>query len=164
MPVMSPAYVKNIVRRGFSQLVDPGPDAKEQAQIWGFFESECAFCGRQLKKRAKEGHIDHLVSASGGGANHMGNRVLACAPCNEKEKRESHWEDFLKKKCQSQEDFEKRHKRIGDWIARNNTGDSCPPELKAAAAAAADEVNALFERKLVEIRGLISARRDMQRV
>ncbi|HJP58885.1 MAG TPA: HNH endonuclease [Gemmatimonadaceae bacterium] len=153
--------MKNIVRRGFSELVDPGPDAAEKAQIWAFFQSECAFCGRALKKGAKEGHIDHLLSASGGGANHLGNRLLACAPCNEKEKRESHWDTFLSLKCESPQRFQSRHRRIKDWIALHADADSCAADLQQPALAAADEVNAFLDQKPVEIRNLLKAGRSL---
>jgi len=156
MPVVSSAYVKNIVRRGFSQLVDPGPDAKAQAQIWEFFRSQCAFCGATLKKGAKEGHIDHLVSASGGGANHLGNRVLACAPCNEKEKRDAHWEHFLTTKARSPQELLERRSRILEWqTLHKEVIGSASPEVQAAALAAAAEVNGLFEKKVAEIRAMM---------
>jgi len=65
MPAVTTSYAKNIVRRAFSELVDPSPTRKEQAKIWDYFGDCCAYCGCPLRRGAKEGHIDHLVLGSG---------------------------------------------------------------------------------------------------
>ncbi len=86
MPAPTPGYVKNMIRRSLRETIDPSPTKKEETRIWDFFNSECAYCGKKLRKINKEGHIDHLVPSALGGANHISNRVLSCADCNEKEK------------------------------------------------------------------------------
>lgn len=159
MPVVSTAYVKNIIRRGFSQLVDPGPDAAQQLEIWRFFNSNCAYCGILVEKRRKEGHIDHLLSAAEGGANHISNRVLSCAPCNEKEKRDLPWEAFLRSKAPDEATYTARRSRILEWRDRTSghTG-GADPELVALASHAAAEVTAFFDQKVAEIRSRRGAR------
>ncbi|MBN2584088.1 MAG: HNH endonuclease [Planctomycetes bacterium] len=119
MPAITPAYVKNIIRRCFSEIVDPSPTKREVDAIWQHFDNCCAYCGKSLQRKVKEGHIDHLVSASRGGMNALGNRVLSCSSCNEMEKLDKPWEDFLKSKARSDADFMKRYKRIKDWQAAN---------------------------------------------
>src|SRR5688500_10881698 len=109
MPRVSTAYVKNIVRRGFSELVDPEPDAQGKTLIWTHFESACAYCGVSLNRSAREGRIDHAVSASDHGHNGLGNRVLACGPCNDDDKRNEHWETFLRRKCVDPDTHAQRH-------------------------------------------------------
>lgn len=64
MPAPTPAYVKNIIRRSLREVVDPSPSKAEVKQIWEFFDSKCVYCGKELHKEKKEGHIDHLVSSS----------------------------------------------------------------------------------------------------
>ena len=99
MPAVTTAYVKNIVRRGLSELVDPSPTKKDEDSIWRYFESTCAYCGTSLKRALGEGRIDHPEPASKGGANSIGNRVLACGVCNDKEKLDQPWEPFLRLKA-----------------------------------------------------------------
>lgn len=115
MPAVTTAYVKNIIRRGLRELVDPSPDRDAVASIWKFFDDRCAYCGKTLRKTNKEGHIDHLVSASKGGPNHISNRVLSCAACNETEKLDSNWDEFLKRKAGDPTTYEVRKKRILEW-------------------------------------------------
>lgn len=61
MPRISTAYVKNIVRRGFNELIDPDPTADQKALIWRHFAGECAYCGIALDRAGREGRIDHAV-------------------------------------------------------------------------------------------------------
>jgi hypothetical protein len=155
MASVSTAMAKNVIRRAFSQLVDPSPDKLATEQIWAHFESRCAYCGRQVTLGVKEGHIDHLESASVGGRNHLPNRVLACAPCNEKEKRDMHWEDFLRIKSTSEEEFAERHGRIMSWQQLNAVNSTIAGNaLIAAAAAAAEDVTTLLDSKVKELKAL----------
>jgi hypothetical protein len=66
-----------------------------------------------LTQGNRDAHIDHLV----GGSNVLGNLVLACRVCNGDEKRDEHWESFLRKKATDPETFEARRQHIRDWIA-----------------------------------------------
>jgi len=154
MPRVTTAYVKNIVRRGFNELIDPEPTSEERNHIWLFFDSCCAYCGQRLNREKQEGRIDHAVAASDEGHNGMANRVLACGPCNDHEKRNEPWESFLRRKNADDTVFAKRRGRILDWIELNK-GMTPPNELRQAAIAAAAEVNSLFDAKALAIKTLM---------
>jgi CRISPR/Cas system Type II protein with McrA/HNH and RuvC-like nuclease domain len=153
MSAVKPAYVKNVIRRGLSELVDPSPTRCERLAIWSYFQDCCAYCGQQLRRGSKEAHIDHLVPTSVGGANGMGNRVLSCASCNEKEKREQPWEEFLKSKVRSPEQYSTRRQRILDWQKEHPmvTGPD-HQKLIDLASEKANEISDLFEQSVDEIR------------
>lgn len=112
MPATKPGLVKNMIRRSLREIVDSSPTKKEERMIWDFFDSECAYCGKKLRKAHKEGHIDHLVS---GGSNDISNRVLSCAACNEKEKLDMPWEKFLSQKNPDKIIAHKRRDKILQW-------------------------------------------------
>lgn len=157
MPVTL-GFAKNVARRAFTQLIDPAPNKLQQRRIWEHFGHRCAYCAAPLDRARKEGHIDHLVSASGGGRNDLSNRVLACAPCNEKEKREMDWEEFLLAKVGDAGMRKERRDRILAWRdgAISIAND---PTLQAAVEAAGREVAELIDRKAKEIRALKAAMR-----
>jgi len=121
MPAPTPGYVKNMIRRSLREIVDPSPSKKEENRIWEFFNSRCAYCGKKLEKAYKEGHVDHLVSSALGGANHISNRVLSCATCNEKEKLDKPWEEFLAKKNPNKILGSKRKEKIIQWQRMNGS-------------------------------------------
>ena len=154
MPAISKSYAKNIIRRALRELVDPTPDKKEVQRVWDFFESRCAYCGAPLNRSKKEGHIDHVVSAAKDGPNHLSNRVLSCANCNEKEKRDSDWLAFLNIKASGM-DFKLRKAKIDEWLSVNTLKKRANENLLAEADAAANEVVNLFDLKANEI---VSAR------
>jgi len=89
-----------MIRRSLREIVDPSPTKEEEKKIWNFFNNECAYCGKPVRKLNKEWHIDHLFPASLGGANHISNRVLSCATCNEAEKLDGAWREFIIRKNQ----------------------------------------------------------------
>ena len=120
MPAQKPAYVKNVIKRSLREIVDPSPTEKDEQRIWAFFNSECAYCGKTLSKPHKEGHIDHLVSSALDGTNHISNRVLACATCNEKEKLDSPWEKFLTQKNRDKTTASRRREKILEWQGMHN--------------------------------------------
>ena len=74
---------------------------------------------------AKDAHIDHLDAGVGGGANHISNRVLACADCNEKEKRDIPWREFLRKTPLPIGVVDEREVRIRNWIVLMSAGRTC---------------------------------------
>lgn len=119
MPSATPGYTRNIIRRSLRELVDPSPTKKQVDQIWKYFKSTCAFCGRKLNRTNKDGHVDHLIPASGGGLNHMSNRVLACQHCNEKEKLDKDWKVFMKDKVSDSVIRKKRIDYILKWMTIN---------------------------------------------
>ncbi len=121
MGKMTPAQAKNAIRRALFGVVDPSPSASQVHRIWSFFDSSCAYCGKALVRGNRDAHIDHLLSSGLGGSNALQNRVLSCGPCNGDEKRDEHWEDFLRKKTSDAAIFAQRKKRIDDWAT------SCGP-------------------------------------
>ncbi len=146
MPAVTPSYVKNMIRRCFSEIVDPSPTKRGVEAIWRHFGGRCAYCNKALRREAKEGHIDHLVCASSGGANAVANRVLSCSTCNEKEKLDKPWEEFLKSKARSDAEFAERRQRILDWQTANPPGEgSAPQEALVFARAQAESVIVAFE-------------------
>jgi CRISPR/Cas system Type II protein with McrA/HNH and RuvC-like nuclease domain len=119
MPAPTPGYVKNMIHRSLREIVDPSPTKEDEERIWKFFDCECAYCGKPLRKLKKEGHIDHLFPASLGGTNHISNRVLSCATCNEAEKLDGAWQEFLLRKNQDPEVVRTRVARIHEWQKLN---------------------------------------------
>lgn len=152
MPALTSAQIKNFVRRSLRELVDPSPNKDAVTTIWAFFENRCAYCNCVLLRENKEGHIDHLVSASQAGANHISNRVLSCAKCNEKEKLDRDWREFLRSKAPADEDFRSREARILRWVESAAAAHPLDPALIAEAFAAASEVNELFDSRYKALR------------
>jgi hypothetical protein len=156
MPAITTAYVRNIIKRGLSEVVDSSPGKADVPLIWDHFDSTCAFCGKSLSREAREGRIDHLVAASQDGANATGNRVLACGPCNDEEKLDQQWEVFLRFKSESDSVFEERRQRITSWQELHPVSDQVThAQLRLAAAEKAQEVIACFDQKVRELQLLL---------
>ena len=156
MPAVTTAYVRNIIKRGLSELVDASPKKAHVGLVWAHFRSACAFCEKPLNRDAEEGRMDHLVAASQHGANAIGNRVLACGLCNDKEKLDQHWEDFLRLKSDSDAVFEARRQRIIEWQELNPIADHVShKQLRGAASEKALEVIAVFDQKVLELQALM---------
>jgi len=119
MPAPTPGYVKNMIRRSLREIIDPSPTKDDVEKIWRFFDSKCTYCGKPLNKLKKEGHIDHLFPASLDGPNHISNRVLSCAACNEAEKLDGDWQEFILRKNQDTEVVRTRVARIREWQKLN---------------------------------------------
>lgn len=153
----TPGYVKNIIRRSLREIVDPSPCKKDVQIIWEFFNSECAYCGKKLRKGHKEAHIDHLVSSSYGGANQLCNRVLSCATCNEKEKLDKPWEEFLAQKCSSKQIEAERKSKILQWQKKHKEyllGKDILSKIKSLA----DDVAVCYDEKVDQVRKLRNKR------
>ena len=114
MPVITNAYVKNIMNRRISEVLKPSPDAKEKKRIKVALGSECVFCGKTLGQAKGDTHFDHLVAASAGGSNSLSNIVIACSDCNI-EKTDHDWEHFLRSKCLDDQSFSVRRQIIVNW-------------------------------------------------
>ena len=153
MPAPTPGYVKNIIRRSLREIIDPSPIRKDEQIIWEFFNSKCAYCGKKLLKGHKEGHVDHLVSASCGGANLISNRVLSCAKCNETEKLDKPWEEFLAKKCSDKRIEAERKAKILQW---QKTHKECilGKDVISKIKSLADEATSYYDEKIRQARSL----------
>ncbi len=152
MPAPTPSYVKNIIKRSLREIVDPSPNKKDTQKIWEFFNSECAYCGKKIKEH-KEGHIDHLVSSSSGGSNYISNRVLSCASCNEKEKLDMPWENFLIQKNPNKNLLVKRKEKILHW-QKLHKKTSLNKATIDKIEKIGKEVAALYDKKIKMVRNL----------
>jgi hypothetical protein len=156
MPAVTTAYVRNIINRGLSELVDPSPAKNDLDAVWHHFNSSCAFCGAALNRAAEEGRLDHLLAASSGGPNSLGNRVLACGTCNDKEKLDQPWERFLRSKAESEVVFDLRKRRVVAWQNLHPIPDEARHRaLRAAASGKALEVIKIFDEKVIELKQLV---------
>ena len=117
MPRITPGLAKNIIRRGLRTVVDPEPTKTQVAELWEFFGSACAYCGNPLRKSQRQGHVDHLIPTSGGGTNHISNRVLSCGTCNGDERLDQPWLEFLSEKVKDQSLLSERRRRIEAWMS-----------------------------------------------
>jgi hypothetical protein len=115
MPAPTPGYVKNMIRRSLREIIDPSPSKEGEKKLWEFFQNECAYCGAPLQKSKKEGHIDHLLPSSIDGPNHISNRALSCARCNEAEKLDGEWHEFILRKNDNLDVARARIDRIRKW-------------------------------------------------
>jgi CRISPR/Cas system Type II protein with McrA/HNH and RuvC-like nuclease domain len=119
MPAPTPGYVKNMIRRSLLEIADPSPKKRDVIKIWEFLGSTYAYCDKALNRTAKQGHIDHLVPCSRGGSNHVSNRVLSCAKCNETEKLDAAWQEFILKKNPNLDVARLRVNKILEWCKIN---------------------------------------------
>jgi len=127
MSKLTPSQVKNLIRRGIRVLVDPEPEPIERKRVIAFFDHCCAYCGCTVE--TGKGDLDHLLSSSLGGRNHISNRVFSCKPCNAEQKRDKDWEIFLAEKHRDPAAFAAAHDKIKAWV--QSAGDIRPlkPEI-----------------------------------
>ncbi len=147
MPAPTPGYIKNMIRRSLREIVDPSPSKGDEERIWQFFNSECAYCGKPLNRAQKEGHIDHLVPSSLGGPNHVSNRVLSCATCNEAEKLDGVWEEFIVRKNPEPAILQGRVAKIHEWQQLNRKPTLDREKLREIESLS-DSVVAFYEDKV----------------
>lgn len=102
---------KNIMHRTIDELVDPAQKQMKKLLI-DYFESSCAYCGEVLGPKDKQ-CCDHADPTLG---NQIGNRVLACEECNDKEKLDTPWRAFLERKVTDDSLRQARVAKIEKWI------------------------------------------------
>lgn len=117
MPKDTPSMAKNKMRRSLLAIYDPPPSNTEVNQLWNYFESRCTYCGVEIERKSRTGHLDHLVSSPEGGRNNIHSHALSCARCNGDEKREEPWDSFLAKKAESSSGYNERKTKIENWLA-----------------------------------------------
>lgn len=154
MAATSISVAKNRMNRAVDSILDPWPVSKDP--IWTFFDSACAYCGLELARGDRRGHIDHATPGAG---NHLGNLVLACAACNGDEKLDMDWRPFLEQKVADAELRHGRAARIEEWQLLHPK-----PDLAASAEVAAieSELRAMahaFGAKCAELRAAVRAAR-----
>lgn len=149
---LTPSQIKNLMRRGLRLLVDPEPNAEEKRKCIEFFGHTCAYCGEAIEK--SHGDLDHLVPAALGGRNNISNRVFSCKPCNAKQKRDKHWEEFLKEKHGFGPSFDAMHQKILGWVAASG---AVPPMSDALLQVLEEEgakVTAAYDEACRKVRGV----------
>ncbi|WP_037429022.1 HNH endonuclease [Shewanella colwelliana] len=122
----TPSMAKNKIKRSLGAICDPHPSKKEEKALWEYFNSQCAYCGLEIEKGSRAGHLDHLVPSSEGGTNSIFNHALSCAKCNGDEKREEQWDSFLKKKAEDEVIYRLRKSHIEGWLQQAPTGMNDP--------------------------------------
>jgi hypothetical protein len=152
---LTPAQVKNLMRRGLRRLVDPEPEPKDKERIWAYFEGRCAYCDTVIAEGG--GDIDHLVSAALGGANSLANRVLACKPCNAQEKRDQDWESFINSKCPGSDIRARRTQRIRSWIESHGGHPVLRQEVLSLLTSEAKRVTDEYDLACRRIRSLLAS-------
>lgn len=136
---LHPAWVKNISRRVLWAALEKDISRKDRLVMLEFFGRACCYCESPLSARW---HADHLMSFDKGGFNHLSNRVPSCPRCNEHEKREMEWVQFLRKKSDGNEDtFQRRKARIEQWVDSQKYRE--PPVTEAQRQAWQTEVDHL---------------------
>lgn len=112
---LHPAWVKNISRRVLWAALEPDISKDDRKSMASFFGGRCAYCENELGARW---HADHLISVDSGGFNHISNRVSACPKCNEHEKRDMDWKQFVEVKSAGDSEIRaKRQRRIEEWVS-----------------------------------------------
>ena len=115
---LHPAWIKNISRRVLWAALEKDITKDERLEMYEYFDGLCAYCGEELHNRW---HADHILSVDRGGFNHISNRVPSCPRCNEQEKQEREWLEFLKSKCGSDlVVLNKRTMKITNWNNRHS--------------------------------------------
>jgi hypothetical protein len=156
----TPSQTKNAIRRSLYECLDPQPPHPDKRRVWTHFNSGCAYCGTSIPLGDKKSHLDHLIPSSSGGKNHISNRVPSCADCNEKEKLDSHWEEFLRRKCEHPEEFLARLHTIRAWQSQFSRDDTTfPADVVSYVAGCADEAISAYSLQVEKVRQFASYRR-----
>lgn len=144
----------NIMGRAIDNILDPEPSGLRRRLV-SYFGASCAYCGAELGPGVKA-CMDH---ADPGRGNHAGNRVLACSPCNDEEKRDMPWREFLRSRVSDAGLFAERERRILDWFAANPhasvTRSPAVLQAEADARAVIDE----FREKSARLREVLKEER-----
>jgi hypothetical protein len=150
------SQAKNYICKTLWKLVDQEPSARETAALWTHFDSKCAYCGLQLTRAGRNGHLDHLEANRSIGRNHISNRVLACNICNGDEKREGDWEQFLALKCMADKQIqEARRSKIIQWGAKCDAPPALDDKIVAEVLKSIERCNVMLEGESKRIRQML---------
>ena len=152
---MTKSQARNAIKRALKALVDPVPKVNEKKKVWDYFENKCAFCGLEMNRAERVGHIDHLIPESKGGKNALVNRVLSCSTCNGDEKLDQDWKEFLEYKCPESSQFLERKKCIEVWVERNGGEPVLSESVLAKLEVEFSSVNAAFTNACGRVTGAI---------
>lgn len=148
----SPSFAKNIIRRSLTAVLDPHPTKSQLAQLVHHFGDACAYCGNRIHAYPKDAQLDHIDP---NGPNNISNRLYACEDCNEKEKRDANWREFLRSKSKADAEFDTRAQLIQQWLDMHagvyvELHDTTRTELETQI----DAVVAAFDKSLATIRSM----------
>jgi hypothetical protein len=143
---------KNKMRRCFAAILDPHPSNSEIAELWEYFDSTCAYCGAQLERSSRTGHLDHVWPTSDGGTNSIYNHVLSCARCNGDKKREESWVTFLANKVKNPSLASARKATIDAWLSREQLSPTFDPIQRKEAEAIIATALASFDAAVEQLR------------
>ena len=149
---MTPSLARNALKRALKELVDPPLTAREENHVWAYFGSRCAFCGVQLVREGRKGHLDHLVPESQGGTNCLANRVLSCSSCNGDEKLDAEWKEFLRRKADSDTCYQARLGVIAKWTRMNGGELRVADDVSARIQKHFDRVDEVFTDACEQLR------------
>lgn len=144
---------KNKIRRSLLAILDPHPSDSEVEELWRYFQSQCAYCGIEIARESRSGHLDHVIASTLGGGNGIHNCVLSCGRCNGDEKREEDWRIFLRRKAESAQLAEVRAERIEVWLSRAPAARLSPEAAQQAQAIIADAITH-YEDAVARVRAL----------
>ncbi len=152
---MTPSQARNAIKKCLQSIIDPKPGKTAVGRLWEYFGARCAYCGQEMERASRTGHVDHLIAETDGGANSIGNRVLSCGACNGDEKRELDWKGFLATKCQENPDlFNERRNKICEWIAMNGGPSVLSESEQQLLASSFDRINSVLTECVAELRQL----------
>lgn len=140
-----------MIKRSLRAIVDPHPTDAEWKQALLYFENCCAYCDEPVQAKLNL-HWDHLRPQESGGSNHIGNRVPACKDCNEKEKLNAPWREFLRKKAVSEDDFARRAHRIETWMQSQPRALPLPNDFFQRVDGEIASVHAAFDAAVTRLR------------
>lgn len=135
---------KNAIRRALRELIDPEPDKATKERLMNWFENRCIYC--DVSVEGEKRRFDHAVSEYNGGRNHASNRVLACSKCNDNEKMQKDWREFLKSKCTDAIVLAEKTKKIEGWM-NSNPAPSLDAKKKALVEQSIADIHALIEER-----------------
>lgn len=136
-------------------IIDPHPTADELARLWEHFSNRCAYCDVEVSKEARDGQVDHIISAALGGKNGVDNHVLACGRCNGDKKRELDWLTFLEQKIPDHAAREQRRQKIIAWI-----GDGA--DQNKLSEAQEEQVSLIIQQALQAFDEAVTAMRELR--
>ena len=154
----TPSMAKNMIRRSLLAVIDPHPSKSEIDQLWKYFQSSCAYCGIEILRESRTGHLDHVVSSAMGGSNSIYNHVLSCSICNGDDKREESWQSFLPRKAIDQNLLTERHSRIAQWLALLPAQTPATQEIQFQIDAIINDAINNFDAAIKELRALRAIR------
>jgi len=133
-------------------VLDPHPTKSQLAALIEHFGKNCVYCGKRIHAYPKDAQLDHIDSD---GPNNISNRAYACEDCNEKEKRDQNWRNFLKTKAESEAEYAQRERLIEQWIdLHSDVYVAMDKEAKFRLTSEIETVIASFDRTLASVRSM----------